>query len=156
MGMPNVAVYGGGPEAASALQALQIRSMLKQRRGKTEPWLDGRKPSLRVARANIHRCKIERWSSFIFASMEPLRPCGPGRRSDLLDVSLAGDEMVESTTDDPRVLGRGRHAQRFNPMLDTERHVVDVAGLDWQKKAQNRIAWPSLPSTMCHGVRGSN
>ena len=155
--MPNVAVYGGGPEAASALQALQIRSMLKQRRGKTEPWLDWRKPSLRVARANIHRCKIERWSSFILSQVWNLY--GHVARGDAVTSSmLAWRGMrwwrVQQTI--PASWGGERHAQRFNPMLDTERHVVDVAGLDWQKKAQNRIAWPSLPSTMCHGVRGSN
>ena len=40
--------------------------------------------------------------------------------------------------------GGERHAQRFNPMLDTERHIVDIAGLDWQTKAKDRVTWSVL------------
>ena len=29
-------------------------------------------------------------------------------------------------------------------MLDTERHVVDIAGLDWQTKAKDRVTWSVL------------
>ena len=50
---------------ANTLQAMQVRGMLQQRRGKTGPWLDWRKRSLRMARLQIRRCKIDRWSSFI-------------------------------------------------------------------------------------------
>ena len=29
-------------------------------------------------------------------------------------------------------------------MLDTERHIVDIAGLDWQTKAKDRVTWSVL------------
>ena len=41
--------------------------------------------------------------------------------------------------------GGERHAQRFNPMLDTERHIlVEIAGLQWQTRAQDRTTWTLL------------
>ena len=34
-----------------------------------------------------------------------------------------------------------RHAGRFNPALDVERHVVKIAGVDWKQRAQDREWW---------------
>ena len=39
-------------------------------------------------------------------------------------------------------LRRGvRHAGRFNPGLDVERSICQIAGLEWQTKAQDRQWW---------------
>ena len=37
-----------------------------------------------------------------------------------------------------------RHARRFNSSLDTERHIVTIAGAHWEQAAADRILWNSL------------
>ena len=131
--------------SANTLQALQIRGMLKQRRGATEPWLDWHKRSLRLTRAQIHRCKMERWSTFILEQIWSL--CGHVARGDVATASMLswrGMKWWRAQQAIPVSWGRERHAHRFNPMMDTERHIVEVAGLDWQIKAQDRATWICL------------
>ena len=128
--------------SANTLQALQIRRMLKQRRGATEPWLDWHKRSLRLTRVQIHRCKIERWSTFILEQIWSLY--GHVARGDVATASMLswrGMKWWRAQQAIPVSWGGERHAHRFNPMMDTERHIVEVAGLDWQTKAQDRATW---------------
>ena len=135
-------------KAANTLQ-VQIRGMLKQRRGKTEPWLEWHRRSMRAARANIHRCKIERWSTFILTQTWNLYYGHVARGDPVTSSMLAWRGMkwwrVQQTI--PESWGGARHAQRFNPMLDTERHIAEIAGLDWQTRAQDRHGWSNLAAS---------
>ena len=121
---------------------MQVRGMLKQSRGKTEPWLEWYKRSLRMARVQIHKRKIERWSTFVLARIWPLY--GHVARGDAATASMLtwrGMKWWQTQQSIPVSWGGEQHAQRFNPMLDTERHIVEIAGLDWQSKARDRLAW---------------
>ena len=132
-------------KSANTLQALQIRGMLKQKRGSAEGWLEWHKRSLRMARLQIQRHKIERWSSFILGQIWSLY--GHVAREDPVTTAMLswrGMRWWRTQQSIPVSWGGERHAQRFNPMLDTERHIVEIAGLDWQTVAKNRATWSAL------------
>ena len=132
-------------KSANTLQALQIRGMLKQKRGSAAGWLEWHKRSLRMARLQIQRHKIERWSSFILGQIWSLY--GHVARGDPVTTAMLswrGMRWWRTQQSIPVSWGGERHAQRFNPVLDTERHIVEIAGLDWQTVAKNRATWSAL------------
>ena len=89
--------------------------------------------------------KIERWSTFILEQIWSLY--GHVARGDVATASMLswrGMKWWRAQQAIPVSWGGERHAHRFNPMMDTERHIVEVAGLDWQTKAQDRATWICL------------
>ena len=54
---------------------------------------------------------------------------------------LEEHELVATTTEPSR---GARHARRFCPALDVERHITNLAGDDWVTAAQDRSHWKNL------------
>ena len=148
-------------KAANTLQ-VQIRGMLKQRRGKTEPWLEWHRRSMRAARANIHRCKIERWSTFILTQTWNLY--GHVARGDPVTSSMLAWRAMKWWRVQQTILNPGAVHATHNVSIrcwtrrDTSRrlpgstgkpeHRTDMGGQTWQP--------PSLPDMTCLGARGNS
>ena len=128
-------------KSANSVQLLQARTMLKQPRPVGELWADWHTRSMRGTRSMLHRCKIERWSTYILRMIWGL--AGHACRGD----PVAADMMrwrnlrwwrVEQTI--PRSWGGHRHGGRFNPHLDIERQIAAIAGEAWQEQTADRQA----------------
>ena len=52
--------------------------------------------------------------------------------------------MVASRTNNPTLSGGTRRSRRFNPHLDIDRQIAEIAGEAWQTKAGDRMWWSNI------------
>ncbi|CAE7191823.1 unnamed protein product, partial [Symbiodinium necroappetens] len=130
---------------ANSLQLSQARTIMHLHKPAGDDWLEWNKRTLRQARLALHRHEIQRWSTFILSQIWSL--AGHASRGDEVASAMMRWRnlawwRIEQTI--PPSWGGHRHSGRFNPHLDIERQIVEVAGEDWQSKAGDRIWWANM------------
>ncbi|CAE7300179.1 unnamed protein product, partial [Symbiodinium necroappetens] len=130
--------------AINSTQLQQIRRMMHPGRKPGETWAEWNVRTLRGARVALQQSKVVRWSSFQLQHTWELY--GHMARS-----KHGGRDMLqwrnlkwwEAEKNKPKSQ-RATHAHRYNPFVDTERQIVQVATLEWMDKACNMPVWSAL------------
>ncbi|CAE7939467.1 unnamed protein product [Symbiodinium sp. KB8] len=130
--------------AANTLQLQQVRAMLGGARAPGEAWTDWNTRTLRMARVHLHKNHQDRWSTHVLRMIWGLWGHVARAEQATLDMlQWRGMRWWRQQQAMPEGAG-ARHARRFNSSLDTERHIVTIAGAHWEQAAADRILWNSL------------
>ena len=142
-GSPTWPVNDSTLRAANGIQLHHTRDMMQVGRKPGESWVEWNTRSLRLARIILVKYKIPRWSTRILEATWNLWG-HVGRAEDPTTRNLVtwrGMAWWEQEKAKPDKVG-ARHAGRFNPNLDTERHISNTAGTtSWWKVAADRALW---------------
>ena len=130
---------------ANVMQLSQAREIMHLHKPVGDEWVEWNKKSLRQARIALHKHDIQRWSTFILSQIWGLH--GHASRGDAVASAMLRWRnlawwRIEQTI--PPSWGGHRHSHRFNPHLDIERQIAEIAGEDWQVKAADRMLWANL------------
>ena len=129
---------------ANSQQLHQVRAMLGRSRQPTEQWAEWNTRTLREARMIAQREQLQRWSTFVLWQVWGL--VGHLARGHPTTQAVLQWRNIKWWRGQQSLRHGARHAHRFNPHLDIERHIVAVAGEDWLAIAQNRQRWQELGS----------
>ena len=130
--------------AANTLQLQQVRTMVGGARAPGEAWTEWNTRTLRMARVHLHKNKQDRWSTHVLRMIWGLWGHVARAEQATLDMlQWRGMRWWRQQQAMPQGVG-ARHASRFNSSLDTERHIVTIAGAEWEQAAADRIKWNSL------------
>ena len=132
--------------AANTAQLQHIRIMMDLRRRPGESWHEWNTRTLRAARVTLHKLEIPRWSTRALEAIWSLWG-HVGRAADTTTRDILAWRGMQFWAEEqlkPSSTG-ARHAGRYNPNLDTERHITATAGnTRWWEVARDREHWHKL------------
>ena len=127
----------------NTVQLQLLRKALGGRRRPGEEWVEWNQRTLRLARLHLRRKSAGgRWSTFVLGTIWQLHGHAARRESPLKEILIWRN--MNWWRQQQNLRGGARHARRFCPALDVERHITNVAGDDWVTAAQDRSHWKSL------------
>ena len=145
-GAPTWPIHDSLLRAANTAQLQQVRIMMDLRRRPGEPWHEWNTRTLRAARVTLHKLEIPRWSTRALEAIWNLWG-HVGRAADTTTRDILAWRGMQFWAEEqlkPSSIG-ARHAGRYNPNLDTERHITATAGnTRWWEVARDRELWQRL------------
>ncbi|CAE7730219.1 unnamed protein product, partial [Symbiodinium sp. CCMP2456] len=130
--------------AANTQQLQHARAMVGGARTPGEAWADWNTRTMRMARTHLFKNKIERWSTYILRMIWGVwGHVARGGQATLEMLQWRGIAWWWQQQALHKSVG-ARHAGRFNSGLDTERHIITIAGTNWVAAAADRIHWNNL------------
>ena len=132
---------------ANSIQLQHTRTMMGLNRKPGEPWHEWNARTLRAARVTLHKLEIPRWSTRALEAIWNLWG-HVGRAPDTTTRELLawrGMQFWSEEQQKPSSIG-ARHAGRYNPNLDTERHIAAAAAGNnkWWESTLHREAWQHM------------
>ncbi|CAE7458351.1 unnamed protein product [Symbiodinium natans] len=127
---------------ANAIQLGQVRQMMGHRRRPTESWTEWNTRTLRLARLALQYHNVQRWSTHTLHRTWSL--AGHIARGEGPTKQIALWKNMQWWRGEQKKRGGARHAKRFNPNLDPERHLATIGGDNWVEVAQDRGEWRRL------------
>ena len=122
----------------NTVQLQLLRKALGGRRRPGEEWVEWNQRTLRLARLHLRRKSAGgRWSTFVLGTIWQLHGHAARRESPLKEILIWRN--MNWWRQQQNLRGGARHARRFCPALDVERHIDD-----WVAAAQDRSHWKSL------------
>ena len=127
----------------NTVQLQLLRKALGGRRRPGEEWVEWNQRTLRLARLHLRRKSAGgRWSTFVLGTIWQLHGHAARRESPLKEILIWRN--MNWWRQQQNLRGGARHAKRFCPALDVERHITNLAGDDWVTAAQDRSHWKNL------------
>ena len=123
----------------NTLQLQLLRKAIGGQRRPGEEWVEWNKRTLRVARLHLMRKGGGRWSTFVLSSIWKLHGHVARREGPLKEILQW--RCMAWWREQQQLREGARHARRFCPALDVERHITNLVGDQWMKAAQDRETW---------------
>ncbi|CAE7250880.1 unnamed protein product [Symbiodinium sp. KB8] len=145
-GAPTWPIHDSLLRTANTTQLQHIRIMMDLRRRPGESWHEWNTRTLRAARVTLHKLEIPRWSTRVLEAIWNLwGHVGSAADTATRDIlAWRGMQFWAEEQLKPSSIG-ARHAGRYNPNLDTERHITATAGnTRWWEVARDREHWQKL------------